>query len=78
MCVGYNSQTFAFFFVMKAIYEFDPLHNNEVVKSRREKMMQIYSLNFVVANYTCFQIWIAFDIYLHFENQTFFHLNVLG
>jgi len=63
---------------MKAIYEFDPLHNNEVIKSRRKKMTQIYSLNFVVANYTCFQIGIAFDIYLHFENQKFFHLNVLG
>ncbi len=41
-------------------------------------MMQIYSLNFLVANYTCFQIGIAFDIYLHFENQKFFHLDVLG
>jgi hypothetical protein len=48
------------------------------MKSRRKKLMQIYSLHFLVANYTCFQIGISFDIYLHFENQHFFHLDVLG
>ncbi len=41
-------------------------------------MMQIYSVNFIVAIYTCFQIGIAFDIYLDFQNQHFFPLDVLG